>query len=231
MRVLTTGICLLALSQLAHADEISSVYTELNIDKDCTTFAINEEGGEFANLACNGYGGYPVLIYSADLRESIYYGFPKGGDLAPAWESFAAFNSAGPKIEWRVAKDGGRTIPFATIHRWSVSDPEDPDKMVEVLVVEKVSQLVEQDGCAVGLVRGDRQPQGQRDGAQNCRRAGPQLRLRRRRARAGRRADAAVRTPGELRGVSPDRLSQSCRARLPRRSSAWPGRHRASRRS
>jgi hypothetical protein len=152
MRLLTTGICLLALSQLAHADEISSVYTELNVDKDCTTFAINEEGGEFANLACNGYGGYPVLIYSADLRESIYYGFPKGGDLAPAWESFAAFNSAGPKIEWRVAKDGGRAVPFATIHRWSVSDAEDPDKMVEVLVVEKVSQLVEQDGCAVGLV-------------------------------------------------------------------------------
>ena len=154
------------MSQLAHAEEISSVYTELNVDKDCTTFAMNEEGGEFANLACNGYGGYPVLIYSADLRESIYYGFPKGGDLAPAWESFAAFNSAGPKIEWRVAKDGGRTIPFATIHRWSVSDPEDADKKVEVLVVEKVGQLVEQDGCAVGLVRGDRQSQGQRDGAQ-----------------------------------------------------------------
>ena len=34
MRLLTTGICLLALSQLAHADEISSVYTELNVDKD-----------------------------------------------------------------------------------------------------------------------------------------------------------------------------------------------------
>ena len=58
----------------------------------------------------------------------------------------------GPKIEWRVAKDGDRTIPFATIHRWSVSDPEDAEKQVEVLVVEKVGQIGEQDGCAVGLV-------------------------------------------------------------------------------
>jgi len=153
MRLWMTGMSLLLLVPTAGAEEISSVYTEINAQRDCTTFATNEEGdGEYANLACNGYGGYPVLIFSADLRESVYYGFPKGGDLQPAWESFAAFNSAGPKIEWRVARDGNRTIPFATIHRWHVSDPEDPDKKVEVLVVEKVGQIGEQDGCAVGLV-------------------------------------------------------------------------------
>ena len=33
MRMLMTGICLLALSPLAHAEEISSVYTELNVDQ------------------------------------------------------------------------------------------------------------------------------------------------------------------------------------------------------
>ena len=43
-------------------------------------------------------------------------------------------------------------MPFATIHRWFVSDPEDPDKQIEVLVVEKVGQIGERDGCAVGLV-------------------------------------------------------------------------------
>jgi hypothetical protein len=153
MRMLMTGICLLALSQVAHAEEISSVYTDLNLQKDCTTFSPPpEEGDQSANFACNGYGGYPVLLYSGDLRESIYYGFPKGGDIAPVWESFASFNSAGPKIEWRIAKNGDQTIPFATIHRWTVSDPEDAEKKIEVLVVEKVGQIGEQDGCAVGLV-------------------------------------------------------------------------------
>lgn len=153
-----TGICLLALPHVAYGEEIVSVYTDLDVARDCTTFSVNEEGGDFANLACNGYGGYPVLIYAADLRESIFYGFPKGGD-GPVWESFAAFNSAGPKIEWRVARTGDQAIPFATIHRWSVSDPEDPDKNVEVLVVEKVGQIGEQDGCAVGLVLATGNPQ------------------------------------------------------------------------
>jgi len=151
MRVFMSGLFLISLAHAAGAEEISSVYTDLDVEKDCTTFEINEEGGEFANLVCNGYGGYPVLIYQADLRESIHYGFPKAGNQV--WESFAAFNSAGPKIEWRVSKDSGRTIPFAAIHRWHVSDdPENAEKQVEVLVVEKVGQIGDQESCAVGLV-------------------------------------------------------------------------------
>lgn len=136
----------------AEAGEISSAYTDLAAERDCTTFAMNAEEGQFANMVCNGYRGYPVIIYSADLRESVFYGFPPSGDLAPAWESFAAFNSTGPRIEWRIEENGDMRIPFATIHRWSVSNPEDPDKQVEVLVVAKVGQIAERDGCAVGLV-------------------------------------------------------------------------------
>lgn len=72
--------------------------------------------------------------------------------MAPPWESFEGFNSTGPKIEWRIETDGAKAIPFATIHRWSVSDSENPDKQVDVLVVEKVGQIEARDGCAVGLV-------------------------------------------------------------------------------
>lgn len=157
MRTLMAGLLLLGLAPAANADEIVSVYTDIDVQKNCTTFDINVEGGEFANFACNGYGGYPVLIYSADLRESLYYGFPRTDEHV--WESFAAFNSAGPKIEWRVSRDGDRTIPFATIHRRFVSDPEDPDKKTEVLVVAKVGLVKERDGCTVGLVLASGNPQ------------------------------------------------------------------------
>ena len=151
------GLAALVLAGLCHAaaaGEISSAYTDIDAEKDCTTFASAAEGeGEWANLACNGYRGYPVLIYSGDLRESVFYGFPPDGDLAPAWESFSAFNSTGARIEWRIDTDNGRSVPFAAIHRWFVSaDPENPDKQIEVLVVEKVGQMHERDGCAVGLV-------------------------------------------------------------------------------
>ena len=151
------GLATLVLAGLCHAaaaGAISSAYTDIDAEKDCTTFASAAEGeGDWANLVCSGYRGYPVLIYSADLRESVFYGFPPGGDLAPAWESFSAFNSTGARIEWRIDTDNGRSVPFAAIHRWFVSaDPENPDKQIEVLVVEKVGQMHERDGCAVGLV-------------------------------------------------------------------------------
>ncbi|MGE0501110.1 MAG: hypothetical protein AB7I79_05540 [Rhizobiaceae bacterium] len=135
------------------AAEIVSAYTDVDFEKGCSIFSSNEEGGEFANFVCNGFKGYPVIYYTGDLRESVFYGFPPSGDLAPAWESFGGFNRTGPKIEWRVEKDGNREIPFATIHRWFVAaDPEDSSKEVEVLVIDKVAQLHEKDGCAVGLV-------------------------------------------------------------------------------
>jgi hypothetical protein len=153
VKAITFGLVFFSLCQTARAGEISSVYTELDAEKDCTVFAAAGEGeGDWANLVCTGYSGYPVIIYSADLRESLFYGFPPAGDLAPAWESFAAFNSAGPKIEWRIEIDGDRTLPFATIHRWFVSDADDAEKKTEVLVVAKVGQIAERDGCAVGLV-------------------------------------------------------------------------------
>lgn len=135
----------------ASAGQISSAYTDIDTGRDCSVFSINEEGGEFANLACNGFRGYPVLIYSGDLRETVFYGFPPAGE-GPVWESFAGFNSSGPKIEWRIDTDGDRVVPFATIHRWRVAGGVDPDAQVEVLVVAKVGQLDARDGCAVGLV-------------------------------------------------------------------------------
>ena len=151
MRVLMTGLMFLGLVHAAGAEEVTSVYTEINVEQDCTIADSDEGDGMFTDFVCNGYGGYPVLIYADDARETVYYGFPKAGKRA--WESFSAFNSSGPKVEWRVAKNGDRTIPFATIHRWSVSDdPDNPDKKTEVLVVAKVGQVKEQDGCAVGLV-------------------------------------------------------------------------------
>lgn len=146
-------VALAMLGAPASAAEMVSAYTDIDFEKNCSIFAVNEEGGEFANFACAGYKGYPILIYTGDLRESLFYGFPPQGDLAPAWESFSAFNRTGPKVEWRIERDGQRETPVATIHRWFVSaDPDDSSKEVQVLVVEKVGQVHERMGCAIGLV-------------------------------------------------------------------------------
>lgn len=149
-------LCLAALCCLATAaaaSEIGSEYTELDTERDCSVFASSgSEEGDWANLVCAGYRGYPILIYYSDLRESVFYGFPPDGDLAPAWESFLGFNRTGPTVEWRIERDGGRERPFATIHRWFVADVDFPDEETEVLVVQKVGQIHGRQGCVVGYV-------------------------------------------------------------------------------
>lgn len=135
----------------AAAGDISSEYTKLVTERDCSVISsAGEEGGDWANLACNGYRGFPVMIAYSDLRESVHYGFPPGGDLAPRWESFGSFNSTGDTIEWRIEAGDNGSLPFATIHRWTISGGDGDDE-VQVLVVEKVA-IPGGEGCVVGYV-------------------------------------------------------------------------------
>jgi hypothetical protein len=151
MRALLIPLVFAGLCQAARAGDISSVYTDLDWKKDCVTYAQSgQSDGDWADLACSGYRGYPVLIAYDDERESLFYGFPPG-DMTSVWESFSGFNSAGPKVEWRVETTGETAVPFAAIHRRSVSNPENAGK-TEVLIVAKVGQMEARDGCTIGLV-------------------------------------------------------------------------------
>ncbi|TPM28735.1 hypothetical protein [Mesorhizobium sp. B2-3-4] len=153
MRSLLIPLTLAGLCQAAHAGEISSAYTDLDSKKDCVTYAQAQEGdGDWADLACSGYRGYPVLIGYDDARESLFYGFPPGGDMTSAWESFSGFNSSAAKVEWRIETSGDKAVPFAVIHRRSISNPEDGTSQTEVLLVAKVAQMDAREGCTVGLV-------------------------------------------------------------------------------
>ncbi|MER9305444.1 hypothetical protein NKJ06_06735 [Mesorhizobium sp. M0293] len=153
MRSLLISLTLAGFCQAAHADGIASAYTDLDSKKDCVTYAQAEEGdGDWAELACSGYRGYPVLIAYDDARESLFYGFPPGGDMTTVWESFSGFNSSGAKIEWRIETKGETAVPFAAIHRRSISNPDDEKKPTDVLLVAKVGQMGARDGCTVGLV-------------------------------------------------------------------------------
>ena len=142
MRTLLILLALAGFCQAAQAGDISSAYTDLDWKKDCVTYAQAEEGdGDWADLACSGYRGYPVLIAYDDARESLFYGFPPGGDMTTVWESFSGFNSSGAKVEWRIETNGDKAVPFAAIHRRSISNPEDENKPTEVLLVAKVGQM------------------------------------------------------------------------------------------
>ncbi len=72
--------------------------------------------------------------------------------MTSVWESFSGFNSSGARIEWRIETTGDKAVPFAAIHRRSISNPDDENKPTEVLLVAKVGQMDARDGCTVGLV-------------------------------------------------------------------------------
>lgn len=143
----------------AWASDVSSAYTDLDWKADCVTYAQAAEGeGDWADRTCSGYRGYPVLIAYDDERESVYYGFP-AADMTGTWESFAAFNSSGPRVEWRIETTGDRAVPFAAIHRRTVSTGGAEGKPVDVLVVSRVGQPDGEAGCTVGLVVASGNPQ------------------------------------------------------------------------
>lgn len=149
MRSTLIGLAFLAGSGPAAAGEFASAYTELDLGRDCATVAAaGPDEGDWQDFVCSGWRGYPVLLSIADLRSSAFYGFPPAGDRP--FETFAAFNDLGPRIEWRIETDGDRSTPFATIHRWTVEGAE--GQRAEVLVVAKVGQLAARQGCTVGLV-------------------------------------------------------------------------------
>jgi hypothetical protein len=129
--------------------EIASAYTDLDPGRDCAVVAAaGPDDGDWQDLVCSGWRGFPVLLSTADLRSSVFYGFPPAGDRP--FQTFAGFNGVGPRIEWRIEPDRDHSPPFAAIHRWTVDDAD--GRRTEVLVVSRVAQLEDRQGCVVGLV-------------------------------------------------------------------------------
>ena len=137
---------LLALTPLpVAADEITSLYSDVKI-KDCQQLALFEDEGEGGEWLCKGIKDHDVRIWEGDLRSFV--GF---GKMAPAqcasMQTFGAFNSLGPRVEWRM-KDGK---PFATILRWLTEQSTDagPSRKQNWLVVTK---LDEKEACHIAYI-------------------------------------------------------------------------------
>ena len=150
------GIVASAATQPAFA--ATSVYTTLDFDKGCERVgdppSQEDEDLGVLSLVCRGYKGYLVEYEQGDERTTVHYGAPFTTTVR-AWESFAAFNTAAGKVEWRLDDKG---VPFAAIHRFSIASGEQDSPAIkapisgQVLVVSRVGQPNEPSGCAVGLV-------------------------------------------------------------------------------
>lgn len=132
MRIALALLMLLA-PTIAAADEITSAYTDINLDE-CTVMESDDFGSVWA---CAGYKGYPVRIAEGDLRFYVSYGFGAADERA-AEQTPPPFNYLGQKIEWRLGDRSGSWRPFATIVRYFTDKGDTSDKEGQVLVVTRI---------------------------------------------------------------------------------------------
>ena len=128
----------------ARVEEIASVYTSLDLAK-CKDITPADAKDYGTIWRCKGLNGIDVRVAEGDLRIYVSYG-PKAETQTAAQQTVPQFNTIGDKLEWRVAKDGQRGTPFATILRfpWSVDG-----KSGSTLVVTKLGK---DDACHVAYV-------------------------------------------------------------------------------
>lgn len=134
--------------------ENSSVYTKLNMDKDCAPFGQYEVEGGSGAMICNGSNGLSIILSFGDLRESIEIYDEPFEDHETNWYSFSQWNSVNNVFEFRLA-DG---VPQATIHRVFIDNinPDtgsaDEKRRGQMLVITSIGRGNEHPSCMVGVV-------------------------------------------------------------------------------
>ena len=144
-RAVATFLCLAAAMAVpAQAEEISSAYSALELDKckDVTPADAKEYGTVWR---CEGYDGIDVQVAEGDLRIFVSFG-PNADKQTTAEETLPQFNTIAEKLEWRLAQEGGKWKPFATILRygWKVDG-----RSGATLVVTKLGK---DDACHMAYV-------------------------------------------------------------------------------
>jgi hypothetical protein len=134
----------------AQAEEISSAYTALEVDKckDVTPADAKDYGTVWR---CEGYDDIDVRVAEGDLRIFVSFG-PNAENQTAAQETLPQFNTIGEKLEWRLVKDGDKQTPFATILRygWKVDG-----RSGGTLVVTKLGK---DDACHMAYVAASGNP-------------------------------------------------------------------------
>ncbi len=121
----------------ANANPLKSLYTTLELAS-CRRVEQHADGHSWI---CAGLDGYPVRVAEGDQRTFVSVGDEAGRHRA-AEQTLASFNSifdakhARATLEWRIVRQNGRPVPFATILRYFTLAG---GRQGEVLVVTRVA--------------------------------------------------------------------------------------------
>ena len=146
MRHLAFLAFLVAGSSIAFAGQITSIYSDFDLKK-CEALELygGDNEGEGGVWQCPGIEGFDVLYLEGDLRGFVAFG-PEARSQCTSAQTFGAFNSPGPKIEWRM--ENGK--PIATIFRWFTDNGSGEEGAKQNWLV--VTKLNGKDACRTALI-------------------------------------------------------------------------------
>jgi FlaG/FlaF family flagellin (archaellin) len=132
----------LAATIAATGQDFASLYSS-TAPRNCKQIDAAKDGeGEWSVRLCAGIGGQVVLVSEDDLRVTVSIGPDRNaaGEELASKQGFSPFNNVHDTLEWRMTQ--GR--PFATIHRWFLSDSANPSAdgrptQVAMLVVTRLN--------------------------------------------------------------------------------------------
>jgi hypothetical protein len=142
---------IMAFAFTAYAQGVQSIYTDLR-GKGCSTLERDDEAAGYLLEECQGVAGYKIHLASGDDRSNIEVVGPDGSkhDLNFGQIGGGGFSSVGQKAEWRVKREGGKTVPIALIVRFDVTtDSSRPERTTSYLVVSKITP---REVCRIGRV-------------------------------------------------------------------------------
>lgn len=138
LMMLCASLLLTACAQTASAQAVQSIYTDLSSEK-CKTVKTEVEGA-YAKLECPGIAGYKLILEDFDLRQTITVIAPGGSQHQLNLGNTGGFSHVGKKAEWRVRNVGGKSVPFALILRFNISENmNDSNKYTSYLTVSKIT--------------------------------------------------------------------------------------------
>lgn len=144
MRYLAFLAFVVAGSSTAFSGEISSIYSDFDLKK-CKALEFYADEGEGGVWECEGIEGFDVLYLEGDLRGFVAFG-PEARSQCTSAQTFGAFNSPGPRIEWRM--ENGK--PIATIFRWFTDNGSGEEGAKQNWLV--VTKLNGKDACRMALI-------------------------------------------------------------------------------
>ncbi|MCI4665948.1 MAG: hypothetical protein MRY74_14635 [Neomegalonema sp.] len=149
-RLLALGAgALLLAAPAAHAQEATSAYTKLDLDK-CERLdepAAEEEGPGGASFKCRGDRGVPLYVSEGDLRFNVDVGKPDDG-----WISIGPFNTLGETVEWRYGPDGDLKAIIVRYH-FSSDGVKSPSELAVITPAKDGRK-----SCYIAFVKPDAAP-------------------------------------------------------------------------